>query len=360
MRLGGYADGEARISYSDVMVNNNNNNTGNISDSRVHEEKFSLSSSHNFDVLGWKLGLTNRQENRTSGGIDDIHYLNAFGEINLKLISRFVPFVRVGYANNDLGDFQLNSNNGVYYQAGGRWRPSSGFELSGAAGNNNFIRLSMVPFHRARGHVGFRHNNVGLNTGSQWDASFEYNTSHFIWSAVYDIDTVTTQQILLERDVFATGFNGIDNSAGLTVDNSLDTLTSLDNEVYERKRGELSVQGTTGRNTLTLTGFAEKRNFEGLRENEDAKGANVSWRWQYDGRTSSVITADIERIEGGNLPAEFDDTNTRWAVGAQVRRAIMKYLTATFGYRYSRQEANEPDSEYTENRVFARINYLYR
>jgi uncharacterized protein (PEP-CTERM system associated) len=311
-------------------------------------------------MLGWKLGLTNRQENRTSSGADDVHYLNAFGEINFKLIHRFLVFSRVGYADNDLGMNQLNSKNGVYYQFGGRWRPSSAFELSGAAGNNNFIRLAMMPFHRAKAHLGFRHNTVGLNTGSQWDAGIEYSAHNVILRAGYDVDTVTTQQVLLERDVFETGFRGIDNSSGLAVDNSLDALTSLNNEVYERKRGEISIQGTTGKSTLSLTGYAEKRNYDSLRQNEDAKGANVSWRWRYDGRTSSVVSADIERIDGGNLPLALDEMNTRWGVGAQVRRAIMKYLTATFGYRYSRQEANESLSEYTENRVFARINYLYR
>jgi uncharacterized protein (PEP-CTERM system associated) len=361
MQLGGYAQGEARVSYSDVMINNNDDDTGNdVSDSRVHEEKFTLNSSHRFDTLSWKLGLSNRQENRTSNDAEDIHYFNAFGEVGFRLMQRFLLFARVGYTDNDLGTTQLNSENGVFYQIGGRWKPSSAFEISAAGGNNSFIKLSMAPFRRAQWDLGFRHNNIGLNTGSQWETNFEYNTNHFLWHAGYAVDTVTTQQVLLERDVFESGFRNPDNSDGVSVNNSLDELTSLRNEVYERKRGEISVEGTAGRNILRLTGYVEKRNYDGARQNEDATGANFSWQWRFNSRTSSVITADLEEIDGGSLSLAGNEKNTRWGVGAQVRRAIMKYLTATIGYRYSRQEANQPDSEYRENRIFARINFLYR
>ena len=360
IHLGGYAEGEARVSYSDVKVGNNDDNRNQIADSRIHEEKITLNSSRRFDVIGWKLGLSNRNENRQSDDISDIHYFNTFGEINFKVIPRFILFVRTGYADNDLGLFQLNSKNGVYYQAGARWRPSSGLELSGAAGNNNFIRLSMIPFQRAKWQAGYRHNNIGLNTGSQWDTNFEYKMNHLVWRAGYEVDTVTTQQVLLERDVFDSGFESNNTSSGLTVDNSQNDLTSLSNEVFERKRGEVSVQGNTGKNTLRLTAYTEQRNFDSSRRNEEAKGALLSWRWHYDGRTSSVITADIEHIDGGNLQSDFDEKNTRWGIGAQIRRALSKYFTATFGYRYSRQDANQSDNEYTENRVFGRINYIYQ
>ncbi len=360
IQLGGYAQGEARLSYSDVRVNNNENNSSDISDSRLHEEKFILNSGNRFDVVGWKLGLSNRQENRTSGDSEDIKYFNTFGELNFRLIKRVVIFARTGYADNDLGTTQLNSKNGIYYQAGARWRPSSGFLLSAAGGNNSFINVSMMPLHRAKLDFGFRHNNIGLNTGSQWNANFQYSSNNLVWRTGYAVDTVTTQQVLLERDVFASGFRSLDTSTGLSVNNSLDGLTSLRNEIYERKRGEASVQGNAGKSSVILTGYTEKRNYEGTRENEDAKGANFSWLWRFDGRTSTVISADIEQIEGGNRPPAIDEKNTRWGVGAQVKRAIMKYFTATLGYRYSRQDASEPQSEYTENRVFARINFLYR
>ena len=360
MQLGGYAEGEARVSYSNVKVSNNDDNGSDIADSRIHEEKFTLNSSKRFDVFGWKLGLSNRDENRQSNDINDIHYLNAFGEINFKLIPRLILFVRSGYADNDLGLFQLNSKNGVYYQAGGRWRPSSGLELSGAAGNNNFIRLSMIPFKRAKWQVGYRYNNIGLNTGSQWDTNFEYVTNSLVWRAGYEVDTVTTQQVLLERDVFVTGFGDVNNSSALKIDSSQNDLTSLSNDVYERKRGEVSVQGNAGKNTVNLTGYTEQRNYDNNRRNEEARGALLSWRWRFDGRTSSVVSADVERIKGGNQLSDFDEKNTRWGLGAQIRRAFSKYLTATLGYRYSRQEANQSESEYTENRVFGRVNYLYQ
>ena len=258
MQLGGYAEGEARVSYSDVIVNNQENNTNGIADSRIHEEKLTLNSSTRFDVVGWKLGLSNRAEARQSGGsqlrsVPDIHYFNTFGEINFKPAPRFMVFIRTGYADNDLGLSQLNSKNGVYYQAGGRWRPSSGFELRAAAGNNNFVRLSVMPFKRAKWQVGYRHNRIGLNTGSQWDTNIEYSTSNLVWRAGYKVDTVSTQQVLLERDVFDTGFREVNNSSGLTVDNNLNGLTSLSNEVYERKRSEISVQGRVGKSTLRVT-----------------------------------------------------------------------------------------------------------
>jgi hypothetical protein len=365
MNLGGYAEGEARISYSDVIVSNKDDNRNGIADSRIHEERLTLNSSTRFDMVGWKLGLSNRAEDRQSGktqsnSINDIRYFNTFGEINFKLVPRFIVFIRTGYADNDLGMFQLNSKNGVYYQAGGRWRPSSGLELSAAAGNNNFVRLSIMPFKRAKWQVGYRHNRIGLNTGSQWDTNFEYRTSNLVWRAGYEVDTVTTQQVLLERDIFDTGFGDINSSSGLTVNNNQNDLTSLSNEVYERKRGEISVQGSAGKSTLRVTAYNEERNFDRSRKNEEAKGALLSWRWRFNDRTSTLVSANVERIDGGNQSLNFDENNTRWSIAAQIKRAISKHFTATLGYRYSRQEANQPESEYTENRVFGRVNFLYQ
>ncbi len=365
MKLGGYVEGEARVSYSDVMVSNKGDNRNGIADSRIHEERLTLNSSTRFDVVGWKLGLSNRAEDRQSGGtglnsINDIQYFNTFGEINFKLAPRFIVFARAGYADNDLGLFQLNSKNGVYYQVGGRWKPSSGLELSAAAGNNNFIRLSIMPFKRAKWQVGYRHNRIGLNTGSQWDTDFEYRTSNLVWHAGYEVDTVTTQQVLLERDVFDTGIGDINNTSGLTVDNNLNDLTSLSNEVYERKRGEISVEGSAGKSTIRVTAYSEERNFDKSRQNEEAKGALLSWRWRFNGRTSSLVSANVERIDGGNQSSNFEENNTRWGIGAQIKRAISKHFTATLGYRYSRQEANQPESEYAENRVFGRVNFIYQ
>ncbi len=365
MQLGGFAEGEARVSYSDVMVNNERNNQDNIADAHIHEEKFFLNSSQRFDVFGWKLGLSNRAENRRSGNrqssnSSDLRYFNTFGEINFKVIPRFIMFIRTGYADNDLGLLKLNSRNGVYYQLGGRWRPSSGLELSAAGGNNSFIRLSMTPFQRAQWQLGYQYNNIGLNTGSQWDTDFKYSAGNFIWRAGYEVDTVSTQQVLLERDVFNTGVGDINSSSGLTVNNNLNDLTSFRNEVFERKRGEVSIQGSAGKNTFLVTAYNEERNFDINRRNEEARGALLSWRWRFNGLTASVVSANIERVDGGNQLSSFDEDNTRWGVGAQIIRALSKHFTVILGYRYARQEASQPESEYTENRVFGRINYLYQ
>lgn len=360
IRLGGYAQGEARVSYSGVVINNNDDQQSNISDARIHEEKLSLNSSNRFDVFGWKLGMANRKEKRTASSSNDIRYFNTFGELNFRLMPRFMLFTRVGYADNDLGTNRLNSKNGIYYQGGARWRPSSGFKLSAAGGNNSFVNVSMVPFQRAKLDFGFRHNTIGLNTGSQWNANFLYRAANLVWRTNYTVDTVTTQRILLERDVFATGFNDLNTLSGLTVNNNFGGLPTLRNEVFVRKRGEISIQGTVSKSTLRLTGYIEKRNYEGLRQNGDVKGVNMFWRWRFDGRTSSLISTNVQQFDGGNIPPQSSQKNTRWSVAAQIDRAIMEYFTTTVGYQFTRQYANLSASEYIENRVFARINFVYR
>ncbi|MCH9698883.1 MAG: TIGR03016 family PEP-CTERM system-associated outer membrane protein [Gammaproteobacteria bacterium] len=355
INFGGYARGEARFTYAEVKINNDDNTNTDISDSRIIEEKISLRSGNKFDAWGWELGIVNRKENRLDSENADVHYFNTFGELNLRVLPRFVIFTRVGYADNDLGFNQLSSNNGVYYQGGARWRPTNSFTLSAAGGNNSFIQLSASPFDRSSLNFGFRHNTVGLNTGSQWNANFLYTANQLLWRLGYRVDTVSTQQVLLERDIFATGLRDSSSSSGLTVNNDIGQITSLQNEVFERERGEASIQGIAGKNTVNLTGYAEKRKFEGDRDNEMASGAFFSWAWRFDNITSSAVTADFEKIEGGNL-----DTNTRWGIGAQIRRSIMQYFSATLGYRFTRQNANVSESEFSENRIFARINFIYR
>lgn len=360
INFGGYALGEARFTYAEVKINNDDNTNTDISDSRILEEKITLRSGNKFDVWGWELGIANRKENRLDSDNPDIHYFNTFGELNLRVLKRFVVFTRVGYADNDLGIDQLNSDNGVYYQGGVRWRPTNSFTLSAAGGNNSFIQLSASPFERARLDLGFRHNTVGLNTGSQWNANFLYNANQLVWSLGYTVDTVSTQQVLLERDVFSRGLRDSSSSSGLTVNNDVGQITSLQNEVFERERGQASIQARAGKNTFNLRGYAEKRNFEGNRENELASGAFFTWTLRFDRLTSSVVTADFERIEGGNRSSEMEQNNTRWGLGAQINRSFMNYFSATLGYRYTRQNANISESEFTENRIFARINFIYR
>lgn len=360
INFGGYVRGEARFTFAEVKINNEDNTNTDISDSRIIEEKINLRSGNKFDVWGWELGVANRKENRLESENADIHYFNTFGELNLRVLPRFVVFTKIGYADNDLGIDQLNSNNGVYYQGGLRWRPTNAFTFSAAGGNNSFVQLSATPFDRSRLTVGFRHNTVGLNTGSQWNADFQFTANQLAWSLGYRVDTVSTQQVLLERDVFATGLRDSSLSSGLTVNNNIGQLTSLQNEVFERERGQASIQGIAGKNTFNLSGYAEKRNFEDNRENELATGALFSWVFRIDRMTSSVVSADFEKIEGGNRVPDQEQKNTRWGIGAQIQRSILSYFSASIGYRYTRQNANVAESEFAENRIFARINFTYR
>jgi uncharacterized protein (PEP-CTERM system associated) len=212
--------------------------------------------------------------------------------------------------------------------------------------------------------VNWRDRKVGLNPGSAWFGTFRHRTRRTTWSARYIEDTTTQQQTQLDEGGFT--FQGVDPLTGdsnpnpqpgdLVVIVPSGPITSLTNEVEERKRGSGSVGMKTGKTGLIFTVFREQRRFLTSLREEDTTGFSSSINRRVAPRTNAVLTGSWQRIEDDD-PSGTRNIGDRdfWYIDAQLRRQIRPRLDGMVGYSFTRQDSDREVDSYDENRLEARI-----
>ncbi|WP_426992347.1 hypothetical protein [Methylomonas sp. CM2] len=141
--------------------------------------------------------------------------------------------------------------------------------------------------------ITYRNKDVGLNTGSSWDANLNYRVQRFSLGFSYSQDTTTLQQLLVEQgfflrdasgnltgvtdlqDLISQGFLALDGSGnvikGPNYNNSQLVLNPFDlvDDVIVRKRASVNLAYQTGKSRFNATAFNERRSYE-LRVGEDS------------------------------------------------------------------------------------------
>jgi hypothetical protein len=159
--LGGYAEGTARVTYSNI-------GGGNF-DSNIFEQRIDLRSGNWFDSLAWRANFYNQENTRDNGvggasATGDVKYRNYNGELRYRLSKEFSPFIQAGRFENDfLGQTNISgARNGGYWTAGLAWTPSAKLAVQGGWGSNNhFISLAWEPSKRTTFQIIYRDSDIG-------------------------------------------------------------------------------------------------------------------------------------------------------------------------------------------------------
>ena len=354
--FGGYANGEFRYSLDHVRYDDS------VSNSVENRFDANLVSGRKFGPLSWSANYAYDDLRRNKAS--DSRFQNADGDARYFINRNFSLVAQAGWSEND---FQTSEDieNGTYWAVGGFWQPSRYFSLEALTGDNlTTATVGIYPGRRTSLQVTYRDREVGLNPGETWSGIFTHRTRRTTWSASYSEDTTTQQQQQLEEG--GVGFLGVDPLTGetnpnpqpgdLVVITPTGPITSLTNEVEERKRASGTVGMRTGKTGLRFTVFREQRRFLTSLREEDTTGFSSSINRRVAPRTNAVLTGSWQRIEDDD-PRDNVDNGERdfWYIDAQLRRQIRPRLDGMVGYRFTRQESDREDDGYSENRVIARI-----
>ena len=355
--FGNIANGDLRYTYSSVNYDEG------ASDSEQYRIDAGLVSGRFWGPLSWSGEYHNDELRRDS--TSDTKFEGASGNARYLINNHFSLVAQGGYEHNEFeSSSQDNDNeNGTYWAVGVLWQPSRFYSLEALTGNNlTTVTASLYPTQRTSLVVNYSDMEVGRSPGEVWTGSFRHYTRHTNWDASYTEETTTTQELLLEEGGVA--ILGIDPITGVVNDNPqpgdlivqvpFGPVTSLSDEVVERKRASGSVGLHTGKTGLLFTVFNEKRRFLSSQTEEETNGFSGSANRRLASRTNAIVTGSWQRrTDEDNSERDF------WFIETRLSRQIRPRLNGNVFYRFSREESDGSQSGYDENRVGATITAFF-
>ncbi|MBS3963330.1 MAG: TIGR03016 family PEP-CTERM system-associated outer membrane protein [Methylomonas sp.] len=351
-RFGQYATGLFRMGYQHSSFNNeidlvNNALLGNlISDSESYTRQAGLTSGSKFNRVMWGLNYSGQDQNRESGR--NVTFEQYTGNLRYFINRNFNVFASGGFDDNSFATQAGRIRNGFHYTLGGRWQPSLWYSLEVGLGNNSHVTLVANPSTRLSSTITYRYKEVGLNTGSSWDANFNYWLNQATIGFRYFQETVTVQQVLFQQNVFGNPNNPVILPPGFNP-----TLPNLVDDVIVRKRGDLTFSYTTGKSTYSAGLHNERRLYE-LQANDDMTyGATGSWAWQFQPRLNFYFQPSWQATEG------VASDNNRYDLALGVTRSIPvnwgrpSLMNTRLELRHINQSSDTSGFDFTENRATA-------
>ncbi len=353
--LGGYADGRVLLDYYYVTTSGRA-----ASAAHTYTQSAFLRSGKRFKILTWQIGFNNQRQVRSGG--DDVRFRNGIAVLNYRWTRTFSTFVQGGFFDNDFRTTTNASNDGLFYTVGATWTPNRKLTLSAGGGRNSFASITFSPTRRTLLQGIYRRNNVGTLTGNVFMGLINHRTRHTVWQARYTESVTTTQTVLAQRQVFQV----VDEFGNPIVDPVTEqpALVAIDlprlvDEVFIRRRADLSFTGNTAKTTFNARVFVAKRNFQVSRDESKVLGINGSWNWRWGTRTSTVFQgwwqwSDFSRRQGQ------DSTNVFWLASVRLTRRLSRNVNASLEYRHQQQSLDGiAGRDYQENRAIASLNMRF-
>ena len=361
--FGQYASGLFRLGYQQTGFNNGNfvenaEPANQISDSTSYSADARLLSGSKFGKIRWNLNYSLQHQNRDSG--EDVQFERYHGDLRYLINRKFNVFANFGYENNDYQTLNDSINNGFFYTFGGRWSPSRWYSLEAGYGNNYHVTARFNPSNNLTGIVTYRYKNVGLNTGSSWDANINYRAQQGFARFRYSQETTTVQQILTQQY----DFNVFDPSGNVLIDpeTGLPFIISVDfpilvDDVIISKQGTLTFGYRSGKSSYNISLYNTRRTYELNPQEDNVYGASASWRWQIQPRLNFYLRPTWQSTDISNTGT--NSSNTRYDVALGLTRAVPINLgrpllmQTRLELRHINQMSDLSSNDYTENRATA-------
>ncbi len=349
-----YANGEFRVTYDRVDTSGGDSQ---LSQTDSLSQNIRLNSGRFFKRVGWRLEFNNSTRNNSDS--ENVDFQDALLELRYTFLRDWNTFFRTGYSNNSFSSTTDSNNNGVFYTFGGQWKPSNRFRVQAGIGNNRFVTVEVMPFNRLRWITTYSNNDIGLNTGDVWNTSISYNTRRSVWTASYSEQTMTTQQLLLDEQIFT-----VNDAFGDRNTNILETqdpyynssLPSLTDEVFINKNANISGSIRTGKSVFSSELYWITRSYEISQNDEEVVGISGSWSWDMIKKTRLNVRANYQETSS-NGENSFSDTRYEFSVG--LTRNILSRLNTRVEYRFVDQSSDDQLNDYVENRISASLNYRF-
>ncbi len=348
-----FASGIARVTYNRVSASGGPNS---FSNTNSFNQNFSLNSGRDFSRVTWFVNFNNQEQFNDNG--NDVKFQSSTAELRTFFNRKLSAFIRVGQQSNQFQTTTDSNQNGFFYTAGGQWRPSARFSVQAGYGNNAFVTVNILPIRRITWSTTYFNNDIGTNRGSRWQSSLNYNARRSIWGFTYSENTVTTQQLLLQQQVFF-----VNDAFGNRIRNPITgqpvlftiNLPTLTDEVFISKRADLSVSFQTGRSTINFNGYRSRRIFQVSQNIEDVYGFSSSWNWNFMRRSSSNVRLLWQTTDG-----QEGTSDERFEATVGVTRNIVNFMESKgvnglLEYRYISQQSGLAGNDFSENRISASL-----
>ncbi|QPK63294.1 TIGR03016 family PEP-CTERM system-associated outer membrane protein [Methylomonas sp. LL1] len=369
--FGQYASGLLKIGYQHSTFDNANN-SGNsqdttsssifISDSETITKQARLASGSKFNKVKWNVNYSSQDQSRTTG--DDVLFEQYQGEARYFYNRKYNVFVQGGYENNDYQTTNDNIKNGFFYTVGGQWSPSRFYSIEAGYGNNKHVTLHYSPSANLTSTITYRNKDVGLNTGSSWDANLNYRVQQARIGFNYSQETTTVQQELAEQSIFY-----LTDSFGNTV---IDPVTQQPqqfiinspnpvDDVIISKQARLTFNYQSGKSSYNAAVYNTRRTYELSSQEDNVYGASAGWQWQFAPRLnfflrptwqSSDITGSTNSVSNTS-GSGYDRYDVALGLTRSVPINLGRPLLMNTSLEFRHIDQVSDANGYTENRATA-------
>ena len=357
--FGGYADTLASLGYYYVTTSANQAST-----TQIYTQSAAVQSGRRFNVLTWGGGIQSQRQVFASG--QEVEFRFGSGRVSYRLTRSLSPFFQGGFVDNQFRSTRGTSRNGLFYTLGATWTPNRQLSITAGGGRNSFATVTFQPTRRTLFQGTYQRNQVGSLTGNVFQGLIRHRTRHTVWQGRYFETVTTTQTVLAERQVFevvdAFGNPVIDPNTEQPILVAID-LPELVDEVFTRKRGELSFTGNTAKNTFTASVYQERRVFQVRKTESKVFGLVGSWTWRWGVRTNSLVRINWQKSDfaGGQrrFAGALGEGSTFWIAAFRINRRLSPDVDAYVEYRHQEQSSGLSSLDYQENRAVAAINMRF-
>ena len=350
--FGGLAELNAGYSYGIVRYS-----SGGASDSDLQRAELNLANGRRFTRLGWNLSYYNEEVDRSSESrIGDVSHEVAVLDLSYALTRHFSVLARAGDETHEFDTRQQGFENGTYTAGGFEWRPNRRTRIDALYGDRyQSASLAMEPSRRTSLNVQWRDTEVGANIGESWNAEASLHTRRTRWALSYTEQPATFQQLAFGAPVFEfldpiTGIAHPDPAPGRVIRATFDSFTLTD-EVFIRKRGQMSFGLRSGRTTGSVIVYDEEREFTTSGNLETDQGVNTAVNWRFAPRTSWLGTVDWSQRQLRTSTSEFDVWRVETGLQQQINPDAIGLVTVSHRERSS----GSGSRGYDENRIMVRL-----
>lgn len=320
-RLGSFATSEVRARASYV-----NSSSFVLDDATFYSLTGTLRSGLDFTSFLWTARAEYEKENEDDG---DRTTKNVRFDTVTVIDPTFSLLGGIGYEKIE-DDSLANDIDGIIWDVGFDWRPGP--------------KLSIVARYGDR----FEEDNFFLNANYR----ITPRTSLF---ARFE-QTLTTEQALFLRDLQFIGIdedgNLIDTRTGLPISEDED-LFGLSDETFRQNVFSAGISTTRERDSLSLRGSYETREFESASDDETIYGVDANWTHRLTRSMTSNISLGYDNIDfGSDAPGRVDDLYT---FQASLTEQFAEDLAGTVRYLFRTRDSNRIGQDATENAVVVSV-----
>ncbi len=291
-------------------------------DDTRHAGSFVVTSPVAAEPFSWRGSVSSERIERERRGFDDIRYFDdAHLDLGYLLTGRLTLLGRAGVETETLRDGSQDRFGSSYWNAGFRW-DGDRTSIEARYGRRFF--------------------------GDTYLAAITRRTANLTLRLNYEETQTISDHFTRRDDLFLVATDP--ETGGVELIPFVDVI----NEVIVRKRATASATYATGRSTIRLAAFNERREFVVTDGNDNRRGVNAFWRWQWLPRTALIPRVSWERNE-------FRDGRNDDIYGGiiSVAHLLSPTMQAGASVRHQQRGSNARGVEYTENAVILELTRVF-